>query len=262
MRRQRIFQANGHGGPVTLPSARASCAPKACSGAARFARSLTPELRAELEAELARLVLPHLVGARVVAAYHPLKDEISPLPILAGLGDGQRARPPLVRRPRRAFLWREGPATEPSPWGVLQPPAEAEALAPDVVLVPVVLADRRGTRIGHGKGHYDRALAHLREGGGPVFTIGLAWESQIVDDADPGRPLGHEARRDRDAEGVDRMRARAELAQAARASSLILLLIAGWACSWSSAAALIAGCAWPGARRSIIWSPGSSGSCR
>ena len=64
---------------------------------------------------------------------------------------------------------------------MLQPPAEAETLAPDLVLVPLVLADRRGTRIGHGKGHYDRALAHLREGGQPVLTIGLGWDDQILD---------------------------------------------------------------------------------
>jgi len=146
-----------------------------------FARSLTGELRAQLEDELARLVLPHLLGARIVGAYHPLKDEIDPAPVLAGLGEGQRAGFPWFAARDSLFVWREGPATEPGPWGVLQPPAGAEALAPDIVLVPVVLADRRGTRIGHGKGHYDRALAHLREAGGPVLTIGLAWESQVSD---------------------------------------------------------------------------------
>jgi 5-formyltetrahydrofolate cyclo-ligase len=144
-----------------------------------FARSLTAELRALLEAGLARLVLPHLAGARVIGAYHPLRDEIDPGAILAGLAEGQRAALPWFAHRNAQFLWREGPASEPSPWGVLQPPAEAEALAPDIVLVPVVLADRRGVRIGHGQGHYDRALAHLRDGGTSVFTIGLAWESQI-----------------------------------------------------------------------------------
>ena len=153
-----------------------------------FARSLTPALRAELEGELARLVLPHLAGARAIAAYHPLKDEISPMAILAGLGAGQRHAFPWFADRDSRFLWREGPATEASAWGVLQPAAEAEALAPDVVLVPVVLADRHCARIGHGKGHYDRALAHLRAGGGPVFTIGLAWESQISDAAIPADP--------------------------------------------------------------------------
>lgn len=153
-----------------------------------FARSLTPEVRASLEAELARLVLPHLVGARAVAAYHPLRDEISPMAILGGLGQGQRHAFPWFAHRDAQFLWREGPASEPSPWGVLQPPADAEALAPDIVLVPIVLADRHCTRIGHGKGHYDRALAHLREGGGPVFTVGLAWESQISEIPIPADP--------------------------------------------------------------------------
>jgi len=150
-----------------------------------FARSLTGALRRELEAELARLVLPHLAGASVIAAYHPLKDEIDPAAILAGLAAHQRYALPWFAHRDALFVWREGPATDPSPWGVAQPPALAEALAPDVVLVPLVLADRRGTRIGHGKGHYDRALAHLRASGQPFRTIGIGWEDQIVDQQIP-----------------------------------------------------------------------------
>jgi 5-formyltetrahydrofolate cyclo-ligase len=146
-----------------------------------FARSLAPGLRAELERKLADIVLPHLITAKVIAAYHPLKDEISPYPILERLGPGQRAVLPWFADRDARMIWREAPASEPSPWGVLQPPARAEALAPDLVLVPLVLADRAGTRIGHGKGHYDRALAHLREGGLTVKTIGLAWEIQVAE---------------------------------------------------------------------------------
>jgi 5-formyltetrahydrofolate cyclo-ligase len=153
-----------------------------------YARSLTAGLREELEAALARLVLPHFAGARAVGAYHPLRDEIGPAAILAGLGPNQRVGLPWFADRDASFLWREGPALEPGPWGVAQPPATAEALAPEIVLVPVVLADRRGTRIGHGKGHYDRALAHLREAGRPVLAIGLAWESQLSEEAIPADP--------------------------------------------------------------------------
>jgi 5-formyltetrahydrofolate cyclo-ligase len=153
-----------------------------------FARSLTPELRAELEAALARLVLPNLAGAGVVGAYHPLADEIDPSAILAGLGEDRRPALPWFADRDSVFIWREGPATEPGPWGVAQPPAGAEALLPDAVIVPLVLADRSGTRIGHGKGHYDRALAHLRAGGRPVFTIGIGWENQLVDERIPADP--------------------------------------------------------------------------
>ena len=152
-----------------------------------YADSLTPDLRADLEAKLAEIVLPHLIGARVIAGYHPLRAEISPYPILASLGEGQAAVLPWFLDRDARMIFRRAPAMEPSPWGVLQPSPDAEALAPDLVLVPLVAADRKGTRIGHGKGHYDRALSHLRDGGA-VFTIGLGWEWQIYDDPIPADP--------------------------------------------------------------------------
>ncbi len=152
-----------------------------------YARSLPPELRTDLENKLARLVLPHLIGARIVAGYHPMRDEISPYAILDLLGDGQTPALPWFSDRDARMMFRKAPATEPGPWGVLQPPLHADPVAPDVVLVPLVFADRRGTRIGHGKGHYDRALSHLREAG-PVFTIGMAWEHQIGAEPIPADP--------------------------------------------------------------------------
>ncbi len=152
-----------------------------------FARSLTGELRDELESRLAEIVLPHLAGAATVAAYHPLRDEISPYPLLARLGPGQQAALPWFAAHDERMIWRAGAAAEPSPWGVLQPRASAPPVVPDIVIVPLVMADRRGTRIGHGQGHFDRALAHLREAG-PVRAVGLAWEAQISDEPLPMDP--------------------------------------------------------------------------
>jgi 5-formyltetrahydrofolate cyclo-ligase len=173
--------------PSLSPSGKPALRDEALTRRRAYARSLEPGMRSELEEKLAEIVLPRLIAARVVAGYHPLKDEVSPYAILERLGAGQRAALPWFLDRDARMLFREGPASEPSPWGVLQPAAEAEALAPDVVLVPLVAADRGGNRIGHGKGHYDRALAHLREGG-DVFTIGLGWEPQILDDPIPADP--------------------------------------------------------------------------
>jgi 5-formyltetrahydrofolate cyclo-ligase len=170
--------------PSPFPSGKSGLRAEALERRRAYARSLDPRLRANLEAKVARIVLPRLIGSRIVAGYHPLKDEISPYPILDALGEGQRAALPWFLDRDSRMIFREAPAVEPSPWGVLQPAAAAQALAPDTVLVPLVAADRRGARIGHGKGHYDRALSHLRDGGG-VFTIGIAWEPQILDSPIP-----------------------------------------------------------------------------
>ena len=168
--------------PSLSPSSRKAALREAALERRRaFACSLPAELRAELEAKLADIVLPRLATFEIVAGYHPLRDEISPYPVLDRLGAVQRAVLPWFLDRDARMIWREAPAVQPSPWGVLQPAADAEPLAPDVVLVPLVAADRFGTRIGHGKGHYDRALAHLREGGS-VYAVGLAWEEQIVEE--------------------------------------------------------------------------------
>jgi 5-formyltetrahydrofolate cyclo-ligase len=171
----------------TSPSSKAELRAEGLRRRREFARSLTPGLRGALERALADLVLPHLLGAGIVALYHPLRDEIGTGPILDGLKEGQRAAFPWFAARDERMIWRAGPATEPSSWGVLQPTAESEPLSPDIVIVPIVLADRQGVRIGHGQGHYDRALAYLRESR-PVRTIGIAWESQLVDSPLPADP--------------------------------------------------------------------------
>jgi 5-formyltetrahydrofolate cyclo-ligase len=149
-----------------------------------YAEALDTASRERIEAALAEMVLPHLLGTRVVAAYHPMRDEISPYPLLARLDAGQQAVLPWFADRGSRMIFRKAPATEVGPWGMLQPSADAAPLPPDAVVLPLVRADRLGTRIGMGKGHYDRALAHLREAG-RVLAIGIAWDVQIADEPLP-----------------------------------------------------------------------------
>jgi 5-formyltetrahydrofolate cyclo-ligase len=172
----------------SLPPSKAELRSAALTARRDYARSLAPEARAALEEALANLVVPHLIGAKIVAAYSPLQDEISPWPVLDKLGPGQRAVLPWFADRDARMIWREGPAVDPGPWGIPQPAADAKAFAPDLVLVPLVAADRACTRIGHGKGHYDRALAHLRSANPHITAIGLAWETQILDVPIPSDP--------------------------------------------------------------------------
>ena len=144
-----------------------------------YAASLAPDTRGALEAALAAVLAPLLPGARVVAAYQPMKDEISPLPLLdraraMGLETGL---PAFADRDAR-MTFRAGAATEAGPWGLLQPPLANPPMVPDLILVPLVGCDPAGNRIGMGQGHYDRALEGLRAN---ARLVGVGWDFQLID---------------------------------------------------------------------------------
>lgn len=144
-----------------------------------FASSLDPDTRKALEAELAEALEPLLFAATIVAAYQPMKDEISPLGALAratALGK-QTALPAFAQR-NSCMTFRAGEAGEAGPWGLLQPPLSAPPLQPDLILIPLVGCDRSGNRIGMGQGHYDRALDGLRA---TARLVGIGWDFQLLD---------------------------------------------------------------------------------
>ena len=67
-------------------------------------------------------------------------------------------------------------------YGIYEPEnaSGAEACDIDVFVVPGIAFDKKGGRIGFGKGYYDRLLAKARP---DSKKIALAYEMQIVDDA-------------------------------------------------------------------------------
>ena len=146
-----------------------------------YAASLAPETRASLEEQLAEALMPILFRATVVAGYFPMKEEISVLPALerARAASKTPALPAFADRDSR-MTFRAGDPVDPGPWGILQPEVDATTVSPDLVLVPLLAIDRSGNRVGMGKGHYDRALPGLREGG--AMLVGVGWDFQLIDE--------------------------------------------------------------------------------
>lgn len=134
--------------------------------------------------------MPFPPRGTVISAYVPMRDEISPETLLADFENVgadhfdlhfclPRTPPKGSGLPLSFHLFEPGKLVK-SAFGVLEPPADAPVVTPDILLVPLLGFDRRGFRLGYGAGHYDRTLAALRARR-PVRAVGLAWACQEVD---------------------------------------------------------------------------------
>jgi 5-formyltetrahydrofolate cyclo-ligase len=147
---------------------------------AEFLAALSHGERAAVTQALADQVLRRIGGSRILAGYVAIGGECDPAPILtaAATAGAAIALPHVVApdQPMRFLAWRPGEPLVAGPAGLLQPAAEAPALIPDTVLVPLLGFDRLLHRLGQGAGYYDRALEAL----GEARRIGLAWSVQEV----------------------------------------------------------------------------------
>ena len=152
-----------------------------------FVEALGRGEREALEAQLAEALAPSLANSHIVGGYCPLPSEISPFPALeAASARGVTVAYPAFADHQAIFRFLAGDPSEAGPWACFQPPLDAPEVHPDLVLVPLVAIDDKGTRLGQGKGHYDRVLARLREHG--ALLIGLGWDVQKVDATIPAEP--------------------------------------------------------------------------
>lgn len=124
-----------------------------------------------------------------VALYLPIGSEIDPKPLMGKLvAAGAKLALPCVQEDGsmvyRAYT--RGDMLEQRAFGLLEPNPEVPEVNPTLVITPLLGFDRNGNRLGYGKGHYDRALTRLRDGG-RVFVCGLAYFGQEVE-AVPAEP--------------------------------------------------------------------------
>lgn len=133
------------------------------------------------------LGLPEVQRAKTVMLFSAFGSEVPTRSLIERL----HARGVVVALPRIedgdlvAIPYAPGDATTTTSFGA-EEPVGATPLDPtsiDVVAVPGVAFDRRGGRIGYGRGYYDRFLRGL-----PVFTAALAFDLQVLDeDVSTGR---------------------------------------------------------------------------
>ncbi len=123
--------------------------------------------------------------ACIVAAYLPIRSELSPLPLVAAVvAQGIVTAMPETPSPGNALVfrrWTPGDDLVDGPYGTRQPPPTAPVVVPGVILAPMLAFDAACRRLGYGGGFYDRTLGGLRVDGRAVTAIGIAFDGQLVD---------------------------------------------------------------------------------
>ena len=138
--------------------------------------------------------LPEFVAARNVCIYVSTATEVDTRGVIdRAWQDGKTVAVPYCgAHELELFELRDWSELRPGVLGILEPHDALRVVAGrhmaagqvDLFLVPGLAFDRRGRRLGHGKGYYDRLLVRAAAG---VPKIALAFGWQLVDEVPTGR---------------------------------------------------------------------------
>lgn len=127
---------------------------------------------------------PAFIMAHHILMYHSLPDELSTHSFLKKWCDSKAFYLPRVNGVDLDILPYEESRLELGAFHIEEPSGTDTVSADEIelVVVPAVAYDRRGNRLGRGKGFYDRLLGSIR-----ATKIGVAYEFQVVDEI-PAEP--------------------------------------------------------------------------
>lgn len=155
----------------------------------RLLRSrMTPQEVSEASEQIAARVLElePVRRARTIMGYSNINNEVDLWKLLELFKDeGKTILLPRVSTDRNieAVEYRSPSHLQMGMYGILEP--TGEVFPPqdiDVALVPGLVYDARGHRLGYGAGYYDRFLPSLRK---DTFMCGICYEYQVVNDIHP-----------------------------------------------------------------------------
>jgi 5-formyltetrahydrofolate cyclo-ligase len=123
-------------------------------------------------------------GGLVVGTYYPIGTEIIPP---HKLSNTQMALPVIRDKMTLEFYkWSLGDALAKCEFNIPIPDTRGlSPITPDIILLPLLLCDTNGNRIGYGAGHYDRYIASCDT---KPLLVGVCFDEQIYDGDIPAEP--------------------------------------------------------------------------
>lgn len=118
--------------------------------------------------------------SQTIALYSPVRNEVeTQLLLMTGLEKEKKIYLPRVEQGIRFYEVDDPLKLQKGAWGILEPTENCVPLADghdlDLILVPGIVFDERGYRIGYGKGFYDAVLNKFS-----AKAIALAYDFQVM----------------------------------------------------------------------------------
>ena len=141
----------------------------------------TAEEKAGMSARICRQVLtdPHWAKANNVFLYHALTDEVDTTMLIdAAMHEGKTVLLPVIDGDDLRLKIHTG-ATQTGSYSIQEPIGEEFTCYKEIALaiVPGMAFDKKGNRLGRGRGFYDRTLPKLAE----AYKIGLCFPFQLLE---------------------------------------------------------------------------------
>lgn len=147
-------------------------------------KALLPTLREEKNLQIARklLELKELKDAKSVLFYVSTPEEVDThFAIKEVLKQGKKVFVPKLEKDEMKLCpLANFEELSPGTFGILEPcesTAESHPKQIDLFIIPGIAFDKKGNRLGQGKGHYDRLLKETKG-----IKVGLAFEEQVLEE--------------------------------------------------------------------------------
>lgn len=132
------------------------------------------------------IALPEFAKASTIACYVNKGSEVQTRPLIRkALAAQKKVLVPIIKKDDPELIFSEIPRLyelSPGPFGIMEPnPSKRkprDVSISDMVIVPGIVFDVYGHRIGWGRGYYDRVMKKLWPGSA---SIGVCFDIQLVD---------------------------------------------------------------------------------